>query len=55
MFPTHRAVAHAGGCSQGLLQGLALPQCPWLGWPCRPLTGQQEAEDIAVASQRTVD
>lgn len=52
---THRAVAHAGGRSQGLLQGLALPQRAWLGWAQRPLAGQQVAENVAVAPQRTVD
>lgn len=53
--PTHRAVAHAGGRCQCLLQGLGLPQHAWLGWAHGPLTGQQVAENVAVAPQCAVD
>lgn len=53
--PTHRAVAHAGGRRQRLLQGLALPQRAGLGRAQRPLAGQQVAENVAVAPQCTVD
>lgn len=53
--PTHRAVAHAGGCCQCLLKGLALPQGARLGRACRPLTIQQVLENVTVAPQCAVD
>lgn len=51
---THRAVAHAGGRRQRLLQGLALPQRTGLGRARRPLTGQQVPENVTVAPQCAV-
>ena len=51
---THRAVAHAGGRRQCLLQGLALPQRTRLRRACRPLTGQQVPEDVDVPPQCAV-
>lgn len=53
--PTHRAVAHAGGRRQCLLQGVAFLQCTWLGCSCRPLTGQQVLQNVTVAPQCAVD
>lgn len=53
--PTHRAVAHAGGRGQRLLQGLALLQCARRGGAGRPLAGQQVLENVAVAPQRAVN
>lgn len=53
--PTHRAVAHAGGRCQRLLQSLALPQRAGLRRAQRPLASQQVAENVAVAPQCTVD
>ena len=53
--PTHRAVAHASGRRQCLLQSLALPQRAGLGRAQRPLAGQQVAENVAVAPQCAVD
>lgn len=48
-------MAHAGSSCQCLLQGLALLQCGWWRRACRPLTGQQVPENVAVAPQCTVD